>query len=184
MVQSTRLSPLRKFPIPSAAVRAIGLAGLALLLTLGTGGCVYRMTVQQGNFLDPKQVSQLQVGMTRSQVRFLLGTPMLPDAFDRDRWDYLYYEKIGRLKKPDQRRLTVFFDGDQFSRAEGDEMPTEAEFVATLGSRASGRKVPQLEATEAQLERYPAPAHTEDAPAPAPADSAGARHYPPLDAAQ
>jgi outer membrane protein assembly factor BamE len=81
-----------------------------LLLALGTGGCVYRMTVQQGNFLDPKQVSQLQVGMTRSQVRFLLGTPMLPDAFDRDRWDYLYYEKIGRLKKPDQRRLTVFFD--------------------------------------------------------------------------
>lgn len=118
MVQSTRLSPLRKFPIPSAAVRAIGLAGLALLLTLGTGGCVYRMTVQQGNFLDPKQVSQLQVGMTRSQVRFLLGTPMLPDAFDRDRWDYLYYEKIGRLKKPDQRRLTVWFDQDKVQRFE------------------------------------------------------------------
>ena len=118
MVQSTRLSPLRKFPIPSAEVRAIGLAGLALLLTLGTGGCVYRMTVQQGNFLDPKQVSQLQVGMTRSQVRFLLGTPMLPDAFDRDRWDYLYYEKIGRLKKPDQRRLTVWFDQDKVQRFE------------------------------------------------------------------
>lgn len=118
MVQSTRLSPLRKFPIPSAAVRAIGLAGLALLLTLGTGGCVYRMTVQQGNFLDPKQVSQLQVGMTRSQVRFLLGTPMLPDAFDRDRWDYLYYEKIGRLKKADQRRLTVFFEDDKVARFE------------------------------------------------------------------
>ena len=118
MVQSTRLSPLRKFPIPSAAVRAIGLAGLALLLTLGTGGCGYRMTVQQGNFLDPKQVSQLQVGMTRSQVRFLLGTPMLPDAFDRDRWDYLYYEKIGRLKKPDQRRLTVWFDQDKVQRFE------------------------------------------------------------------
>ncbi len=118
MVQSTRLSPLRKFPIPSAAVRAIGLAALALLLTLGTGGCVYRMTVQQGNFLDPKQVSQLQVGMTRSQVRFLLGTPMLPDAFDRDRWDYLYYEKIGRLKKPDQRRLTVWFDQDKVQRFE------------------------------------------------------------------
>lgn len=76
------------------------------------------MTVQQGNFLDPKQVTQLQVGMTRSQVRFLLGTPMLPDAFDRDRWDYLYYEKIGRLKKPDQRRLTVFFTDDKVARFE------------------------------------------------------------------
>lgn len=118
MVQSTLPSPLRKFPIPRGAIRGIAAAGLAVLLSMGASGCVYRMTVQQGNFLDPKQVSQLQVGMTRSQVRFLLGTPMLPDAFDRDRWDYLYYEKIGRLKKPDQRRLTVFFDADKVQRFE------------------------------------------------------------------
>ena len=76
------------------------------------------MTVQQGNFLDPKQVSQLQVGMTRSQVRFLLGTPMLPEAFDKDRWDYLYYQKVGRLKKADQHRLTVFFDDEKVARFE------------------------------------------------------------------
>ena len=127
MVQSTRLSPLRKSRIPRPGDQRLGLqrAGIRLagaclvaLLLSGTGGCVYRMTVQQGNFLDPKQVSQLQVGMTRSQVRFLLGTPMLPDAFDRDRWDYLYYQKIGRLKKADQRRLTVFFDEDKVARFE------------------------------------------------------------------
>jgi outer membrane protein assembly factor BamE len=118
MVQYTRPSPLRKFPIPGGAIRAFAVASLGLMLSLGASGCVYRMTVQQGNFLDPKQVSQLQAGMTRSQVRFLLGTPMLPDAFDRDRWDYLYYEKIGRLKKPDQRRLTVWFTEDKVQRYE------------------------------------------------------------------
>jgi len=117
MVQAHPPSPLRKPLIP----RRHSLAGLCLAAILASGltsGCVYRMTVQQGNFLDPKQVTQLQVGMTRSQVRFLLGTPMLPDAFDRDRWDYLYYEKTGRLKKPDQRRLTVFFTDDKVARFE------------------------------------------------------------------
>jgi outer membrane protein assembly factor BamE len=94
-------------------------AALALLLGLAgliTSGCVYRMNVQQGNFLDPKQVEQLQVGMTRAQVRFVLGTPMLPDAFDRDRWDYVYYLKIGRLQKPVERRLSVYFEGDKVAR--------------------------------------------------------------------
>ena len=91
---------------------------LALAAATLSSGCVYRMNIQQGNFLEAKAVDQVKLGMTRSQVRFLLGTPMLPDAFDRDRWDYLYYEKIGRLKKPDQRRLTVWFDQDKVQRFE------------------------------------------------------------------
>jgi outer membrane protein assembly factor BamE len=81
-------------------------------------GCVYRVAVQQGNFLDDRQIEQLQAGMTRAQVRFLLGTPMLPDAFDQDRWDYVYYLKIGRLKQPEQRRLSVFFEDDKVARFE------------------------------------------------------------------
>ena len=68
-----------------ARTRNLALAlGLALL-GLGASGCVYRMNVQQGNYLDARQVVQVKEGMTRAQVRFLLGTPMLPDAFDRDR---------------------------------------------------------------------------------------------------
>ena len=118
---SPPLQPRARFPRFSLV--HIGLAGLLLL---GSSGCVYRMTVQQGNFLDPKQVAQLQNGMTRSQVRFLLGTPMLPDAFDRDRWDYLYYQKVGRLKKPDQRRLTVFFHDDKVARFENVGTPLAA----------------------------------------------------------
>ncbi len=118
MVQSHLPSPPRTYRNGGGVRSSLVAAGLALLLAFGASGCVYRMTVQQGNFLDPKQVSQLQVGMTRSQVRFLLGTPMLPDAFDRDRWDYLYYQKVGRLKKADQRRLTVYFTEEKVERIE------------------------------------------------------------------
>lgn len=105
---------------------------------MGLSGCVYRMTVQQGNFLDPKQVSQLQTGMTRAQVRFLLGTPVLPDAFDKDRWDYLYYLKIGRLKGPDQRRLSVFFADDKVARVENIGVATTPPSVASAEPPVSG----------------------------------------------
>lgn len=87
----------------------------ALLLTLASG-CVYRMNIQQGNFLEKRAYDQLQVGMTRSQVRYLMGTPMVPSTFDNDRWDYLYYIKRGRIEKPVQRQLTVYFQNDKVSR--------------------------------------------------------------------
>src|SRR5215813_6374102 len=82
---------------------------LALASALLLCGCVYRMNIQQGNFIEAKSLDQLQVGMTRSQVRYLLGTPMVPDAFDNDRWDYLYYFKRGRLRRPEERHLIVWF---------------------------------------------------------------------------
>jgi outer membrane protein assembly factor BamE len=97
---------------PAAAI-------LGLLLALGAGGCVYRINIQQGNYLDPAALEQLSVGMTRSQVRYLLGTPMLPDAFDTDRWDYVFYFKRGRLRDPEQRQVSVFFEDDKVSRIEG-----------------------------------------------------------------
>jgi len=92
------------------------------LLVLAAGlfgtGCVYRMGIRQGNFLDPLQVEKLENGMTRSQVAFLLGTPMIPSAFDRDRWDYFYYLKDRRLKAADTRRVTVYFENDKVARVE------------------------------------------------------------------
>ena len=91
---------------------AVALLALATLL----GGCIYRMDIQQGNFLEGKTVDQLQVGMTRTQVRYLLGTPMVPATFDNDRWDYLYYIKKGRLKRAQERQLTVFFENDKVAR--------------------------------------------------------------------
>jgi outer membrane protein assembly factor BamE len=91
---------------------------LALALLAGSSGCVYRMAIQQGNFLDPGQVAQLENGMTRSQVAFLLGTPMIPQGFDNNRWDYFYYLKEQRLKTADSRRITVYFEDDKVARVE------------------------------------------------------------------
>jgi outer membrane protein assembly factor BamE len=89
-----------------------------LIVSLVQGACVYRMAIQQGNFLEPRLVDKLEIGMTRAQVRYLLGTPMVPNTFDVDRWDYLYYLKKGRVHAPVQRRLTVYFAADKVSRVE------------------------------------------------------------------
>jgi outer membrane protein assembly factor BamE len=112
--------------IPSASrVRAgIVIAGCALLITLC--GCVYRMNIQQGNFLEARTVDQLQPGMTRNQVRYLLGTPMVPDAFDKDRWDYLYYFKRGRLSRPEERHLIVYFHEEKVDKFEKNNVPSKA----------------------------------------------------------
>jgi outer membrane protein assembly factor BamE len=107
---------MRPRSLPSSLTRSLLAASTAVAAALVLQGCVYRMNIQQGNFLEPRALEQLQVGMTRSQVRYLLGTPMVPDAFDRDRWDYLYYLKKGRLHAPDQRHLIVYFQDDKVSR--------------------------------------------------------------------
>jgi outer membrane protein assembly factor BamE len=97
-------------------------AALALLAS-ALSGCVYRMNIQQGNYLEGKTVDQLQVGMTRSQVRYLLGTPLVPAVFDKDRWDYVYYFKHGRLRRPEERHLIVFFAQDKVSRFDRENVP-------------------------------------------------------------
>jgi outer membrane protein assembly factor BamE len=100
---------------------ALLMALCVVAASLALPGCVYRMTIQQGNFLEERAVTQLQVGMTRSQVRYLLGTPMVPDAFDKDRWDYLYYLKIGRLRTPQQRHLVVYFQDEKVARVDNQD---------------------------------------------------------------
>lgn len=75
--------------------------------------------MQQGNFLDQEAVSKLKPDMTRSQVRFLLGTPLVADPFHPERWDYLYIDrKAGKLKET--KRLTLIFEGDKLKRALSD----------------------------------------------------------------
>jgi outer membrane protein assembly factor BamE len=85
------------------------------------------MNIQQGNYLVPDSVSQLKEGMTRSQVRFLLGTPMVPVAFDDSRWDYYYYFNSQKFKEPLKRRLTVFFADEKVARFENQGVPTQAD---------------------------------------------------------
>jgi outer membrane protein assembly factor BamE len=117
----------------SSRARCIGPRSLALVgLLLALGGCQhvpilpgltpYQLEIQQGNVLTPEMVAKLKPGMTRQQVRFVLGTPPITDAFHPDRWDYVYYvRKQGQIAE--HRRLILLFDGDTLKRIEGDPMP-------------------------------------------------------------
>lgn len=96
-------------------------------------GCVYRINIQQGNFLNQGAVDTVKEGMTRSQVRYLLGTPMVADSFDKERWDYIYYLKKGRSRHVDSRRVTVYFEGDKVARL---DKPSAAEAAAQDASAA------------------------------------------------
>src|SRR4029079_3958846 len=107
------------------ALPTILLAAGALLAS----GCVYKMNIQQGNYLMAESVSQLKEGMTRSQVRFLLGTPMVPVAFDDSRWDYYYFFSSRGYPKPLKRRLTVYFQDERVQRFENQGVPTQADLT-------------------------------------------------------
>jgi outer membrane protein assembly factor BamE len=86
------------------------------------------MPIQQGNFLDANQVAQLETGMTRSQVSFLLGTPMVPNGFNNDRWDYYYFIKVGRKASgTESKRLTVWFKDDKVDHVDRSDAPTANE---------------------------------------------------------
>jgi outer membrane protein assembly factor BamE len=100
------------------------------------------MDVQQGNYLEGKTVDQLQVGMTRTQVRYLLGTPLVPDVFDKDRWDYLYYFRHGRHRPNEPRRLEVYFKEDKVTRFERINVPESAPQAPDEGAPIS--KFPKI----------------------------------------
>jgi outer membrane protein assembly factor BamE (lipoprotein component of BamABCDE complex) len=89
--------------------------------------CVYRINIQQGNYLDQAAVDQVKAGMTRSQVRYLLGTPLASDPFTKERWDYIYYLKKGHSNHVESRRVTVYFDGEKVAQL---DKPAAAEAAA------------------------------------------------------
>jgi outer membrane protein assembly factor BamE len=91
-----------------------------LLLPLVLAACVFRVDIQQGNLLKDKDIAQVEVGMTRSQVQFLLGTPMIADSFHRDRWDYAYTLRKGRSNKIERRWIVVYFDNDRVAKVARD----------------------------------------------------------------
>ena len=136
----------------------------ALLAASALGACSsvpkivteYRIDVQQGNVLTQDMVSQLRPGLTRDQVRFLLGTPLLVDMFHNDRWDYVYRLEKGATKAVESRRFTVFFDAEgKLYRVAGDVVadqgvaeavePDVKSRVIDLGSVSPDAPVPPLE---------------------------------------
>lgn len=105
---------------------------LPVLLVSLLAGCSnfkigpHRIDVQQGNSLDQESLARLKPGLSRSQVRFLLGTPLIVDPFRNDRWDYVYvFHRAGRLAE--QKRVSLFFEGDLLARIEGDLPVAESE---------------------------------------------------------
>lgn len=87
---------------------------------------VYKIDIQQGNVVTPEMLARIKPGMTKSQVRFALGTPLITDAFHANRWDYAYrYQKAGKLTE--QRHVTAIFENDLLLRLEGDLPPAATE---------------------------------------------------------
>jgi len=87
---------------------------LALIITTLalSSACVYRANISQGNLIKQEDMDQVEVGMTRNQVRFLLGTPLIDDPFHKARWDYVYYITIGRDSAAFKRWVTIVFEDD------------------------------------------------------------------------
>lgn len=116
------------------------LSNAIIVLALMTGaGCSvpaqvagvkpYRMEIQQGNFISQEMIGQLKQGMSKEQVRYVLGTPLLTDIFHADRWDYVFYRDMPDGKR-DQRKVTIFFEAGVLVRVGGD--------VATANTREDG----------------------------------------------
>ncbi|MDR2093694.1 MAG: outer membrane protein assembly factor BamE [Azoarcus sp.] len=117
------------------------LAG-ALVLSACSWFAPYRIDVRQGNYIDETMLAQLKPGMTRDNVRFVLGSPLVADVFRNDRWDYIYRFKPGHGEAW-QRTISVFFNGDKFDRVEGDLTPPE-------GAQAAGPRSRVIEVPKAK----------------------------------
>ncbi len=179
---SLRTSLLR----PSLAV-----AACAALAACGTVDSVshriasavtpYKVEVVQGNFVSKEQVDLLKPGMGRQQVRELLGTPLVSSLFHEARWDYVFTLRRQGVDEP-PRRLTLYFKGDVLDRFEGDTMPSEAEFVASIGAKPKDARTPVLEASPEQLQRAAGKPAAEPV-APTAAAAPAPTSYPPLEPA-
>lgn len=150
-------------------------------LNVATDAVLYIPEVVQGNFVSLEQKEFLKPGMSRLQVREVLGTPLVASVFHEQRWDYVF--TIRRQSVPAQSfSLSVWFKGDVLDRVTGDELPSETEFVTKLVAKKSSSKVPELEAKEEDLRKFPAPVRKAD-PVPATALPLPTS-YPPLEPAK
>ena len=95
------------------------LCATAGLISCILSGCVYRVDVPQGNYIEQDQVSKLRIGMTKEQVQFVLGTPITIDPFNKNRWNYVFLIQEG-WEEPIQKNLMVIFDGNRMIDIIGD----------------------------------------------------------------
>ncbi len=152
-------------------------------VTGSIGGLVtpYKLEVVQGNFVSKEQKNALQLGMPRAQVRDFLGSPLITSPFHADRWDYVF--TIRRQgAEPQERKLTVFFKGDELAKVESDELISEDEFVTSLSAGRKLGKVPSLELpTDKLLSLNQETKATNASPAAPNSVAQPTRVYPPLE---
>ncbi len=94
---------------------------------------IYRADIQQGNFVSKEMVAQLREGMTPEQVRFVLGTPLINDAFHAERWDYPFRIKDGKGKVTSSL-VSVFFKDGRVSHFEGGDLPNEKDYLQRIAA--------------------------------------------------
>ncbi len=115
------MQPFRMMPKRVFAMR-VKLLPFFLALSLVAGCAPYKMDIRQGNFVTPEMRERLKTGMSRNQVRALLGEPLVTDPFHPDRWDYVYTFEHRRVVQ-EKQRLTLYFTGDTLSRIDDANMP-------------------------------------------------------------
>jgi outer membrane protein assembly factor BamE len=148
----------------------------ATAAAVAISGCVYRPTIQQGNLLQLDDIEQVQVGMTRSQVRYILGTPMVSDPFEPDRWDYVYTLQRGHDTHIDRTHFVVLFEGDKVSRVERRDLPEESAIAQRVKEERTKKAAADAKAKAAAPATPAAPSSAsspaaEPATTPAPASS-------------
>ena len=175
--------PISRFrPFTATVVGAAILAGCTSLQTSEQNflGVItpYRVEIVQGNVVTREQTALIKPGLTRAQVRDVLGSPLLADPFHADRWDYIF--TIRRQgAEPQLRRVIARFKNDALTGIEGGEgLPSEHEFVASIDTFKTSRNAPPLILTEEQIKALPVPVRP---PPPAPVPPAPQRNYPPLE---
>ncbi len=181
---------LRQLPRPSlprVRERAVA-AGLALGLLAGCAASVevsrwtnvfvpYRVEVVQGNVVTREQLARVVPGMSRVQVRDILGSPLVTDIFHGDRWDYVFM--LDRPGAPLQKRaIVVIFEGDRLARVDAPALPSDSEFIDSIDPYRVRREVPTLALSDEQIRALPVPQR--QAPA-ASASEGPVRDYPPLE---
>jgi outer membrane protein assembly factor BamE len=104
--------------VPRIPVLALSL--LTAACDLAPGLTPYRIEIQQGNYVSQEMVAQLKPGLTRDQVRYVLGTPLVSDIFHEERWDYVFMRQHANSREIEYRRIAVFFEDGKLKRVEGD----------------------------------------------------------------
>lgn len=132
---------MQKLLIPGVFIASLLLAGCGSVERVPF---IHRIDVQQGNVITQEMVDQLKPGMSKRQVKFTLGSPMIADTFHQDRWDYLYHMQPGK-GDIEQHHVTLTFKDDALTAISGDFRPNPQPALAATSKPSTTVVVPPQE---------------------------------------